>query len=481
MKNRRQAFRGCVLRAGLVLAGLIAWSAPAAAAIHYNLESPSTSFPASGVGNVAGWAYTDTPGAKINKLITVQIDNEPSFRVPCCSGRGDVQAVHPSAPINTGFSGAHNFQRLSPGTHTIKLTIKSSAYETKVVTKQFEVVKVSPYKFLDSFKWKSGAECESVNGMDPAHGNAGAVCNKTRAVSKGPGNPSADCNGTLQFAFNRAAQTFHPVAGCDPQGTVDNGNGGGGVIELDPGKFFPGFGKGPTIDIGKIPPGLFGCLVGTPSNISVNVKGIAPTFTFTTAVAAKVAVEVFKQGEMGGTLQAFGYSDKNTFHSFTPHPLLSTIKPDTVYEYRIRVKSNCGKADVLVNGPSTFKTPKRVVRMYIDKGKVIDDGDDWPAGSGEIEFALELNGNTAYTGEYSLDDGDWVYPSIVATWVGAPDYFTAKFWGMEFDGNFESAEVKTLDFTPNLTYPGGTWTGTRHVTDDNMNVKLWLRVEVTYE
>lgn len=481
MNTLRKSLSPRAVRTGLVLAGLLLGSSSANAAIQYNIESPATGFPASGIGNIAGWAFTNTPGAKIQRLITVKIDNEPAFRVPCCSSRGDVAAVHPSAPMETGFSGVYNFQRLSAGMHTVKLTIKSTANETKIVTRTFEVVKVSPYPFLDSFKWQSGSDCESLNGLDPVNANAGAVCTKSRATSKGPGNPTSDCDGTLQFAFNRANQTFHPVAGCDPQGTL-SGGGGGGVF-IDPGKLPPGFGQigDKGVDWGSIPPGLLGCLVGSPSNVSVNVTGLVPTFTFNTAVAAKVSVEIYEQGQVGQNLAGFGSSEKGTYHSIKPHPFLTAIKPDTTYEYQIRVKSNCNKPDLVVNGPSTFKTKKRVARMFIDKAYVIDDGDDWPAGSGEISFSLKLGGNLKTTGEFSADDGDTLYPAAGVSWTAATDHFVAEFWGSEYDGNFESAEVKTLSFGPSLTYSGGTWEGTRIVTDDNMRVKLWLRVEVSYE
>ncbi len=483
MKRIGRAYRSVAAVVGLT-AGLLAWSSPAAAAIQYNLESPSTSFPASGVGNVAGWAYSTIPGAKIQRLIEVQIDSEPSYRVPCCSSRGDVEAAHPAAPLNSGFSGAYNFQRLSPGMHTIKVTIKSTAAETKTFTKTFEVVKVSPFNYLKSFKWKSGKDCESLNGLDPAHGNAGAVCKAMRATSNSSGNPTSDCNGTIEFAFNRSSQTFQPVAGCDPQGTVDSGGGGG---KIDISKLPPGFGdlgnrgNGGIIDIGKIPPGGI-CLAGVPSNISVSVNGLVPTFTFTTSVAVKVGVEVWEKGKVGQSLAALGTSPKGTYHQIKPHPFLTTIAPNQEYEYQIIVKSNCGQADGVVNGPTTFKTKKRVARAFIDKVKVIDDGDDWPSGAGEISFGLELGGKSKWTGEFSLDDGDVIHPPAGISWTAATDHFDAKFLAAEDDyPTFKGAGETTVSFGPSLTYSGGTWQGTRHIKHDNLDVKVWIRVEVSYE
>ncbi len=465
---------------GLAMIGLVAWSGPASAAIQYNVESPSASFPASGVGNVSGWAYTTAPGASIQRLIEVQVDSEPKYRVPCCSSRGDVKAAFPAAPMNSGFSGAYNFQRLSAGTHTIKITIKSTANETKTITQTFEVVKVSPYSFLKSLKWKQASDCESVNGLDPTHGNAGVACTGTRATAKSSGNPTSDCDGTIQFGFNRASQTFQPVAGCDPQGTLSGGGLGGIDVSKLPDDLWtllPGGG----IDIGKVPPGLLGCFTGVPSNISVNVNGLVPTFAFNTSVAAKAAVEIWEKGKVDQVLAGLGSSPKGTYHSIKPLPLLTTIAPGREYVYRIRVKSNCGKPDRVVDGPASFRTKERVARAFIDKVNVISDGDGGLAGSGELSVGLELGGQNPWTGEYSVDDGDTIHPSLGISWSGATDHFDVVISAYEDDDNFKSAVTKAISFGPSLTYSGGTWEGTRHLNQDNLSLKLWVRVMVTYE
>ena len=212
----------------LVAVAILALAQPATAAIKANLEYPSQSFPASGIGNIQGWAFSTFSNATIDPLIEVKIDSEPSFYVPCCSTRQDVKQAYSTAPVHSGFSGVTNFQRLSEGSHTIAVTIRSSALEKKTIKSTFKVVKLSPWARLDSFRWKQSpkAQCESLEGLDPAYGNAGAVCNHSRAVSTHPKKLVTDCDGTIQFAFDRSRQTFAPITGCDPQGVVTPGGGG---------------------------------------------------------------------------------------------------------------------------------------------------------------------------------------------------------------------------------------------------------------
>ncbi len=64
---------------------------------------------ASGISNVQGWVFTNTPGAELVSPFTVRINGVEQFKVPCCGDRGDVQASVPGAPLLTGFSGVYNW------------------------------------------------------------------------------------------------------------------------------------------------------------------------------------------------------------------------------------------------------------------------------------------------------------------------------------------------------------------------------------
>ena len=97
-------FKGALV-AGV--AGIFLSAMPADADIFGELEAPSGF--ASGISNVQGWAFTNTPGAELIQPFDVLIDGEVQFRVPCCGDRGDVQDNFPGAPLLSGFSGAYNW------------------------------------------------------------------------------------------------------------------------------------------------------------------------------------------------------------------------------------------------------------------------------------------------------------------------------------------------------------------------------------
>lgn len=478
---RQNIRRGPALRAWLctaLVAAVVCWAGPAAAVIKAALEAPASDFPASGVANIQGWAFSTTPGAKIHRLIQVQIDSEPPFPVPCCSSRGDVSDANPNAPGNTGFSGVYNFQRLSEGMHSIKVTIKASSNkgtETKTITSNFEVVKVSPHKFLKSFRWQDtpDQDCESINGLDPAHGNAGAVCNKTRAIRDG--SPTFDCDGTIQFAYSQASQTFMPITGCDPNGTL---GGGGGLV----------------IDLGKIPE-ILECLPNLVSNVSVTVDKLVPTIRFNTAFPAKASFKIWPKGKVGQDLAAWGGgSTKETTHELKPFPFLSVIQPDAEYVSEITVESNCkGQPDLTVPGPS-FGTPKRVVRVSIQSAQVLSDGDDWPKGSGEISLGIFFEHPSltpagekgVFSPQHSASDGESI-PGISVEWVGAKKEFDVAVVAREDDDGCNPLfwcgphASKTLSFGSSLTLSGGTEQATLVLSDDNLKVKLNVKVEAMYE
>lgn len=469
-----------LLLSTVLLVGLLLSAGTARAAIQVGLERPASNFPSSGVGNVQGWAFTTAPGAKIKRLIEVQIDQEPVFYVPCCSSRGDVKAVYPSAPMLTGFSGAYNYQRLAPGLHDVKVTIRSTAGETKTITSSFEVVKVSSFKFLRSFHWSGieGQGCESLPGLDPAHGNSGAVCNAGRAVSKGPGNPIEECEGTIQFAFDRATQTLMPVSGCDPQGTLGGGGNGGGN---------GGGGGGPTI--GVIDPGLGGltCLPTLINGLSIDVNGISPTFNFTTTTKSKAGFELWKYNDIGAGIQAIGTGPSSQVHSINPLPFVSKLEEGTKYFYRVKAKSPCSnKPDAIVEG--TFTTQRRVARAYIDRVYVISDGDDLAAGKGELRFQTAFYSSTLPGGvksnvaHFDLNDNTAVNSPVSTGWLGATENFTVGFLAGEFDPpNGGPKAEKKFSFSTTLTLPGGTWEQTITLQDSNMKVSVKARVTVSYE
>lgn len=468
----------------VLLVGLVLSTGQARAAIHASLERPASNFPASGVGNVQGWAFTDVPNASIERLIEVQIDNESPFYVPCCSGRGDVQDVYPNAPIGSGYSGAYNFQRLDTGLHDIRVTIRSTAGESKTIVSTFEVVKLSPFKFLRSFSWSDIQDpgCESVNGMDPAYGNAGAVCIGGKAVSKSTGNPTSTCDGTIQFAFDRASQTLMPISGCDPQGTLGGDNGGGdngGGNSGGGGLFTPGHNGNNGLELT--------CFKNAVYNLKVTVDGLTPTFSFDSKYKAEAGFEVWKLSDFAAGVQAVGNGPRTMQHAIKPLPFVSKLEQNTEYFYRLRVKSSCPKySDVVREG--TFRTEKRYARAYIDRVYVVSDGDGGAAGIGELRyrtafFHSSLSGGIKSNMRHQESHDNTAFNDVVSTtWAGAAEDFTVGFLAGEFDPPQSGPEAeKKIAFSTSLTLPGGTWTDTFTLQDDNMKVTIHARVVVWYQ
>ena len=467
---RRRSLRRATATLWVLL--VLFWSSTALGAISALLELPGSDFPASGIGNIQGWAYTNVPGAQIQRLIEVRIDDHPVFRVPCCASRADVQSVYPSAPVRTGFSGVYNFQGLTAGAHVVQLTIRSTASEQTTITRTFNVVKVAPYAFLKAFKWQMDGDggCESLNGLDPAHGNAGAVCQDTRSFSSEPGSPYTSCNGTIQLAFDRGTQTFAPIVGCDP--------GSNRLIVRADGS------------------GEFVCLPNAIYSLSVDAGNLSPTFSFATAYKAESMVEIWENGKSSSDLAAFGVGGRTTRHALKPYPLVNDIKSGRTYSYRITVKSICPqiRPDVVETG--SFTTLRRVARAYIDKAYIIEDGDSGNVkGPGEIRFGLSFRHpslpydpsiGSGYKGTSSeqmeLHYGTTVHAPISLGWAGAAESFdlVARVSERGALDDLISIERK-FSFDQTLTTAGGTFTKSFTLTESNLSVKLWLRVAVTYE
>ncbi|MBI3797943.1 MAG: hypothetical protein HY268_13375, partial [Deltaproteobacteria bacterium] len=117
--------------------------------IVFEVENPATNQPASGIGVISGWAFSTTPGAQVS--VSVSIDGQASFIIPCCSERGDVAQKYGVQALNSGFGQVFNFNLLSGDSHTITVTVSDdhggSASPSNV---PFTVVKPGGFEFLSS-------------------------------------------------------------------------------------------------------------------------------------------------------------------------------------------------------------------------------------------------------------------------------------------------------------------------------------------
>jgi hypothetical protein len=119
------------------------------------LESPDDNRPVSGITLIRGWAFDTQDGVQISR-VELWIDGEHVGDMPCCSGRGDVQAAFPEFPaantLNSGWGTAINWGLLSAGVHTVQAQVRNATSTTlRTGTCTVTVVKPGDFEFVDQF------------------------------------------------------------------------------------------------------------------------------------------------------------------------------------------------------------------------------------------------------------------------------------------------------------------------------------------
>lgn len=95
------------------------------------VDRPQTGTAASGVIQVAGWAYDN----RILASVSVTVDDMDLGAATLGVTRPDVAAVHPDAPPDSGFGFALDTRQLANGRHRVKVSATDSAgYRSDVVT-----------------------------------------------------------------------------------------------------------------------------------------------------------------------------------------------------------------------------------------------------------------------------------------------------------------------------------------------------------
>jgi hypothetical protein len=135
---------------------------PVPGVITATLEEPSDDQILSGVRNLRGWAFST--GGKITR-IEMLIDGVPTTTVPCCAGRGDVQAHVPGAPAETGFSAAWNWGLVADGEHDVLFRITDATGSIVARTAHVTVATLQD---------------ESLGGFLSDTRFAGATCSRTQ-------------------------------------------------------------------------------------------------------------------------------------------------------------------------------------------------------------------------------------------------------------------------------------------------------------
>src|SRR5262245_49511787 len=88
----------------------LVWRTPSVADIVSNWESPLDKQHVSGIGVIAGWAYSTTPNAQVT--VRLFVDNTDYGTVACCSERGDVAETNGPQALLSGFGRGVNFSQL---------------------------------------------------------------------------------------------------------------------------------------------------------------------------------------------------------------------------------------------------------------------------------------------------------------------------------------------------------------------------------
>lgn len=98
-----------------------------------NFEWPNSTV--SSISIAGGWAFSE--GSNIINLVELWINGEYSISMPCCSDRGDVKKVFPSADLLSGFAGIYNWPKLLPdGVSTLEALVYNELGDKLVLEKQ---------------------------------------------------------------------------------------------------------------------------------------------------------------------------------------------------------------------------------------------------------------------------------------------------------------------------------------------------------
>ena len=221
--GRRGAWRAAAI--GLALSQL---AVPARAEIVGALESPTVG---AQVSNVQGWAFTTTPGAELIQPFQVRIDGVDAMVVPCCSDRGDVQAAHPSAPLQTGFSGVFNWGLLGGGGDlvAVEVIVEDTKGGRRVLERTVPAYALSDdVPFFHELSVNSAlppgagllrtGRCQIGNNpIGDTTGLAEIRCyNITASRSNPEGFPSTRSCDVLTFGWDRGSQSFVQTSDCLP-------------------------------------------------------------------------------------------------------------------------------------------------------------------------------------------------------------------------------------------------------------------------
>jgi len=113
------------------------------------LESPPNNQKVTGIGVVAGWAFSTNPQVTITR-IQLRIDEKTVDDIAYPGERSDVAQSYPAYPqaLNSGFAYGTNFSGLSAGSHKIGVQISDNQGGSTIIDNETTVIQVGDFSLL---------------------------------------------------------------------------------------------------------------------------------------------------------------------------------------------------------------------------------------------------------------------------------------------------------------------------------------------
>ena len=218
-----------------LIVSLVVAVGPAQGQIVGFLEAPGDS--ASGISNIQGWTYTQTPGASLIQPFQVLINGEPATQAPCCGNRGDVKDANPDAPLATAFSTVFNWGLVNPPeamagvadpggiVALVQVVVTDDMGGSLILSRNVTVYNPAPFAFSKRWEWDhlevivaegplstGPSSCVLLNDSAFTTGAASLACENLVTVA--PDDSTSSCRGTVLFSWDRASQSFKASSDC---------------------------------------------------------------------------------------------------------------------------------------------------------------------------------------------------------------------------------------------------------------------------
>jgi YVTN family beta-propeller protein len=176
---------------------VLLWGTPSRAEIVANWETPTNEQRITGIGLIAGWAYSTTP----NTTVTVKIfvDGTDYGEVACCSERADVAQAHGAQALLSGFGRGDNFSALTGGDHTLRLEIRDNVAAPTIIERKITAIRVGGFSFLNSLNLLAASA--NVNDQE-------VVIKEVLAQDSGTAADTRDREVTVRLAWQPETQTL---------------------------------------------------------------------------------------------------------------------------------------------------------------------------------------------------------------------------------------------------------------------------------